>query len=1353
MPDTVLNRAIEKFRQSLTDEQKKFFVASSLDNVKDEIQSIQGRYGSQKKLRSLNRLSKFLEAMTQIEQLVQIFLNVSEVVAFVWGPIKLALMMAGTRVQTLEQLLDTYVEIGEVIPSLKQYETLFKEAPAVLEVLEKYFCDILEFHRNAMDVFARPGWRTCFDSTWKTFRSRFNPILESLKRHRALLLDERLNAAVAGIQESRDKTLQFLKNTAYQSSANFDRLDDKVGDVYKVLSAQIYGLTQSSGKIIATLQRDLPLEKMNSMFTKLDPPDYQADQQMALTSCHGDSGTWIFQSPSFLNWMQSRVLPDCTLFIHGMPGAGKTSLAARIISHFSAQQDPNHTSFLYFYFKHADNDKRTLSHMLRAFLVQMIRQDATLALVLYEKCCSVSTTEAQKTATLQNWAAELLPTQTRCTIVLDGLDECNHHSDGQESRRVLEWFLKSVIPNCVREGSEIRLLCLGQRDGLVDHILCDYPSIFLDTSALHLDDIRSFAGFRASGVAQRFSLDSHEEQAIVQKVVASSNAMFLYARLVMDNLMAQGSTAELDEELNVNFPKGLDEAYERVAIRILDHPRRSQSQRAAAGQILDWLTCSVRPLRWREIQSLFCIDPHNGTSNPRNRRVDSCKCICGSFVEMDRLESALVSLDGTDPVVSLVHDTARRYLIQSNRVNLPEASASMAIFSSAYLVSLPFKADPSTDLRGYALNGYFGLLDYFVSSWNDHLNLSIEQSHGLSPSTLHHLQQAVIALMQHLTRNQMSEDTGEDLERLKSYFNSQSMKYSINRLEHMSTGIRKVVEGIDTTALDDRSRDVFFSLNGKQRYKCSKSRCLRFSEGFKSREERDRHVTQHYAPFTCSVESCPRRKVGFIARSDLDQHTKEVHTRPTNKPTGLFPSTSKPLDPLHDACERGDMQAIRDLTTSATGLRVEREHIALAAKNGHIDICEYFARNAEEPCRAELRDAPTLKSLDQAIISNDTNMFRVLVEAATPEQKDKELDSNNSMILARIAVQIGRREMFDTLLSIRFDMKAPPLSYAKILVGAFKTIQLYEEERIFGRGNVWLGRLIKMRQVYSIFDYVMSFVPPGDVSTIFSARTLDAAISSNYPSAMLYLMQHMDENTMKLKSQARDSPIYKAIKGRQFKCLQTLLEHGFVNDMRTTDNKTGDRPLHHACRVYEPEFSMLLLPYSMDHINEPNADGETPLHIAVQRGAVKISKALLDTGAVDIYQRDGKGRSVFEMAKKPGVQSLLREASGDPELPMGTTVTTGSNAPEDPEPTEKLESMGDDPTATDRGSDEDFASDLETATARLPPDNDVVGAPESLTLHQGPYTGEIGDPVNGNAVVDDGFTWDDAECAPSLDLD
>ena len=65
--------------------------------------------------------------------------------------------VAGTSINTLDCLLDTYVEIGEVIPGLQQYDQLFENCPAVREILERYWSDVLQFHRKALDVFARPG--------------------------------------------------------------------------------------------------------------------------------------------------------------------------------------------------------------------------------------------------------------------------------------------------------------------------------------------------------------------------------------------------------------------------------------------------------------------------------------------------------------------------------------------------------------------------------------------------------------------------------------------------------------------------------------------------------------------------------------------------------------------------------------------------------------------------------------------------------------------------------------------------------------------------------------------------------------------------------------------------------------------------------------------------------------------------------------------------------------------------------------------------------------------------------------------------------------------------------------------
>ena len=156
-PGIAFQKAVETFGNGLSDEQKAQFATSSLQDVKLEITRIQDRYGSEKKLRNLKRLSAFIEAMSQVEKVIKVFLNVHQVVALVWGPIKLVLVVASAGLETLEGLLDVYVEIGEVIPGLEQYDSIFRECPAVIEVLEMYFCDVLQFHTNALEVFARPS--------------------------------------------------------------------------------------------------------------------------------------------------------------------------------------------------------------------------------------------------------------------------------------------------------------------------------------------------------------------------------------------------------------------------------------------------------------------------------------------------------------------------------------------------------------------------------------------------------------------------------------------------------------------------------------------------------------------------------------------------------------------------------------------------------------------------------------------------------------------------------------------------------------------------------------------------------------------------------------------------------------------------------------------------------------------------------------------------------------------------------------------------------------------------------------------------------------------------------------------
>ena len=96
-------------------------------------------------------------------------------------------------------------------------------------------------------------------------------------------------------------------------------------------------------------------------------------------------------------------------------------------------------------------------------------------------------------------------------------------------------------------------------------------------------------------------------------------------------------------------------SYERVAVRVFENPHKGQ--RNTAKKILGLIICSKRLLRWREIQAMFWIDPHTGTSDYEERRLRvTPKDLCGSLVETKSSERDTSPLG---EVVELVHSTAK----------------------------------------------------------------------------------------------------------------------------------------------------------------------------------------------------------------------------------------------------------------------------------------------------------------------------------------------------------------------------------------------------------------------------------------------------------------------------------------------------------------------------------------------------------------------------------------------------------------------------------------------------------------------------------------------------------------------
>ncbi|KAF5697106.1 zinc finger protein [Fusarium globosum] len=540
--DLIFEKSVAKFKSRLSRSQAEQFAKCTIDDVRNQIRHIQNRHGSQRRLRNMDRLSKFVEGMVHLGKVVEVFLNLHNGVALIWGPIKFLLLAASNWIDSLDSLLAVYSQIGEVLPDLTRYGQIYKEYPYVHTHLESYYCDILEFHSNALDVFARPGWKVLFHSAWKTFKTKFDPILKSLERHRIMLSEERLTAV--------------MEETQKQGHSIQDKLDQ--------LNRQLQERDQKNAERDLTAHQSRIDQQYSTVESRIDAPNYHEDYEIASQKrFQNTSGRWILSHPRVSEWLDHSSKANGKIYLSGIPGAGKTVLASSIINHLkerrsSGKGSADNFSISYFYFKHHQRKKSSLLSLLLALLAQLVAQDETLLDHVYQACRSADPQQFRSLDEVSRHVSTALQSQSRCFVIIDGLDEC------AEASRVLNWFESTMSKqdDTSRDTDfNIRLFISGQRDGILEGQMSHYTRIDLETSSGHDRDIETFAKTMAIKIRERFSLDPGVEQDIALRVTSKAGGMFLYAQLVLNNLFSQTSKYDLKQELKAKtFPEGLEQA-------------------------------------------------------------------------------------------------------------------------------------------------------------------------------------------------------------------------------------------------------------------------------------------------------------------------------------------------------------------------------------------------------------------------------------------------------------------------------------------------------------------------------------------------------------------------------------------------------------------------------------------------------------------------------------------------------------------------------------------------------------------------------------------------------------------------
>ena len=155
----------------------------------------------------------------------------------------------------------------------------------------------------------------------------------------------------------------------------------------------------------------------------LSAPDLSSNHNKACKQRQAKTGNWFIRTKQFTSW---KLLPNSFIWLHGIPGCGKTILSSTIIKDIEKYCQLNPARVVTcFYFDFNDLEKQQPQKMLRSVITQLFFQSQSTPQTLKSLFSSCTSGERQPTpealiATLRLIIQDLGET----FIVLNALDEC-----------------------------------------------------------------------------------------------------------------------------------------------------------------------------------------------------------------------------------------------------------------------------------------------------------------------------------------------------------------------------------------------------------------------------------------------------------------------------------------------------------------------------------------------------------------------------------------------------------------------------------------------------------------------------------------------------------------------------------------------------------------------------------------------------------------------------------------------------------------------------------------------------------------------------------------------------------------
>lgn len=151
--------AIQYFKANLKDDAlyREILNTTSIQQVYDLTDKLQAEQAKKGHLSYLSKIQPFLQRLNDYAGVIEVFLQAKpEVLALIWGPIKLIIQWASALKQSFDAIINTMADIGILLPEFQLVGNLFSQSRHINDVMVLFFRDILDFYLIALNFFSLP---------------------------------------------------------------------------------------------------------------------------------------------------------------------------------------------------------------------------------------------------------------------------------------------------------------------------------------------------------------------------------------------------------------------------------------------------------------------------------------------------------------------------------------------------------------------------------------------------------------------------------------------------------------------------------------------------------------------------------------------------------------------------------------------------------------------------------------------------------------------------------------------------------------------------------------------------------------------------------------------------------------------------------------------------------------------------------------------------------------------------------------------------------------------------------------------------------------------------------------------